>query len=135
MRTVLLIALLAHILLFLLTFAIVGFVEMLVNLTMSAWVYSCFLTVRETCVIIYIVLTIFASLECTASLFQGGLGNLQLFGKMINLASHCFLVYLVTRAYYFFRKSGGLHGTKGISTNLISVRPPKTDTKTDREVI
>ena len=111
LRTALMITLIVHICLFFQSFAIVGFIEMLMNLLLSAIAYSAYLTMRERGVIFYLIVLVIAFIEGLVTLITEKLGNLQFLGKMINLVVYCLVFYLMSRAYYLFRKSGGIHGT------------------------
>ena len=110
-RTALSISLTTHILLFFTSFAIVGFISMLANLILCCICYSAFLTMRERSLVFYLFVLLIAFTEGTVSLFTSKLGNLQFLGKMINLCVYCLLAYMQGKAYYDFKKSGGLHGT------------------------
>jgi len=83
---------------------------MVMNFLQASIAYSCYLTVREKEIVIYLFLLVIGSLEDIFSLRKDVLGNLQVLGKIINLVSYCLLLYVVGKCYYSFRHSGGLHG-------------------------
>jgi hypothetical protein len=55
-RKSILFALVLHVLLFFFCLAVVGFIPMLANFMLSCWSYSCYLTIREKEIVIYLVL-------------------------------------------------------------------------------
>ena len=96
--------------LFFFCLAVVGFIPMLANFLLSCWSYSCYLTIREKEIVIYLVLLGFGSIQGGLSLMHDVLGNFQVLGKIINLVTYCMLMFIVGKCYYAFRHSGGLRG-------------------------
>ena len=105
---------------FVFALAIVGFVPMIIDLFMGIWGYSVYLTVREWVVVLY---CIFKCVFAFSMLF-GDIGSAnyrnsqqmqstQLFGLIFNAGFHILSAYYVGRAYYYFRKNGGIWGTAG----------------------
>ena len=98
--------------------AIIGFWPMFFNLLESLWAYSCYLTLREREVWVYLALLliqilvmIFHSLGLSDNKGPGNDGTFQILGDLIVFCSDGLLGYLVGQAFYTFRKTGGLHGT------------------------
>jgi len=120
-RKAILFSLVLHILLFFFSFAVVGFRPMVMNFLLASIAYSCYLTVREKEIIIYLVLLTIGSFDDIVSLKKDVLGNLQVLGKIINLVTYCLLLYVVGKCYYAFRHAGGLHG-RGTQKDLIEDR-------------
>ena len=83
---------------------------MVMNFLLACIAYSCYLTVREKEIVIYLVLLTIGSFDDMVSLKKDVLGNLQVLGKIINLVTYCLLLYIVGKCYYSFRHAGGLHG-------------------------
>ncbi len=117
-RKAVLFSLILHIILFFFSFAVVGFRPMVMNFLLACIAYSCYLTVREKEIVIYLVLLTIGSFDDMVSLKKDVLGNLQVLGKIINLVTYCLLLYVVGKSYYAFRHAGGLHG-RGQQSNLI----------------
>lgn len=99
-----------HIILFLFSFAVVGFNSMMLNLVMACWTYSIYLTLREKQTIFYLLLLLLGTVEGIYNLLTEELGNLQILGKMINIVWYITIGYIVGKNYAMFRNSGGLHG-------------------------
>lgn len=65
-----------HIILFLFSFAVVGFNSMLLNLIMAAWTYSITLTLRERQMVFYLLVLAIGICEGLMNLLFEQLGNL-----------------------------------------------------------
>lgn len=116
MRKMLFLGLILHCALVFLCLAMVGFEPMLINLIQACWIYSCFLTLRERQVILYFALlaiqafyAIYSTLRKQPEGYR--LSSSQLLGRLICLSVVALIFYTLGRAYYAFRKTGGLHGT------------------------
>ena len=97
--------------------AIVGFTPMMINLLQAAVTYSCYLTLREREVWVYVFLLFCQVISCVLTLCgvgedknDGGNGAMQVLGQMLCLIFSCLAGFLIGKASYEFRKSGGLHG-------------------------
>ena len=115
LRRMLLFAVIVHAGLAVWALAIIGFVPMILNLFQLAIAYSCYLTLREREVITYlfmIVVQCIYNISCLLGIHEHEyeLSSMQLLGKMVSLTLCVILGYIVGKAYYEFRKSGGLHG-------------------------
>ena len=110
-----------HTILFFFSLAVVGFNSMILNLAMSCWTYSIYLTVRERATVFYLLILTIGVIEGIMSLLFNTLGNLQFLGKMINVVIYCVIIYLVGKNYFLFRKQGGLHG-KQMKEQLLEER-------------
>ena len=119
LRFALCLATVVHLGLTMMCLACVGFWPMLINLMQCCSAYSCYLTLRERQVWVYMVLLIIQVLVQTLDIL--GIGEdksvnkpasaLQTMGNLIALSFCAVLAYFVGKAGYFFRKTGGLHGT------------------------
>mmetsp|Transcript_8938 Transcript_8938/g.10980 ORF Transcript_8938/g.10980 Transcript_8938/m.10980 type:complete len:123 (+) Transcript_8938:114-482(+) len=112
-------ATLAHGGLTVLGLALVGFICMIMNLVQCCFTYSCYLTLREREIWIYMFLLLAQVLLNTLDILgiTDGEGknhlqesSLQQLGQFIALAMCVLVGYFVGRASYLFRKSGGLYG-------------------------
>jgi hypothetical protein len=102
-----------HIIFFAFSLAFVGFLPMISNLFLATFGYSVFLTLRECEVVVYLVTIL--------SAISGGFFDLmhhkdndasQKMGLIVMMASYVWVIYYLCRAYYFFRKSGGIKGSR-----------------------
>ena len=103
-----------HFCLFVFCMALVGAPSMLLNLFQSAVIYSCYLTLRERELAVYIVLVCGQILQ-SIFYFVGGeegesLGAFQTGGGIGNAVACGLLLFANGKAWYAFRMSGGLHG-------------------------
>ena len=99
--------------------AFVGFQCMALNALQCCFSYSCYLTLREREIWIYmfillcqVLLNLLDILGVTDNPAKAHMteSSLQQLGQFIALAMCVLIGYLVGRASYMFRKSGGLHG-------------------------
>ena len=118
LRKTLGIATFVHFGLLVMCLAAVGFWPMLINMFQCMSAYSCYLTLREKQAWIYMFMIFIQTLYLVLHLL--GIGEpedakpeaaFQMLGYLICLTFCCINGYLVGRAVYFFRKTGGLHGT------------------------
>ena len=99
---------------FVFALALVGFKPMLADMILAFWGYSVYLTLREWSIILYCIFKIVAAFGLCfgqGDTYGGQYANTQIFGIIINAGFHVLSAYYVGRAYYFFRKNGGIHGT------------------------
>ena len=83
-------------------------------LLLGTWSYSCYLTLREWSVALYIL---FSTAVAFYLLYAGAGVNAestQVVGLLANSGFDVAAAYYVGRAYYYFRKTGGIHGLGGI---------------------
>ena len=101
-----------HACLFLFTFAVVGFVSMLLNVLYMSVCYSAYLTLRHRVIYFYyFVLVVGATEGIYAALTSNStMGSLQILGKMITLVFYGLFIFFAVRAHIPFTKSGGIHG-------------------------
>lgn len=83
---------------------------MLSEIAIGVWCYSCFLTLREWQVIIYMIIVLTASIYGLINIFYFDQLNLLLY--ILNLMFYFIGLYFVLIAYKQFRLSGGIHGGK-----------------------
>ena len=89
---------------------------MLLNLLECIWIYSCYLTLSEREVWVYMLLLFVTTLLNILDLLgitdseTGKESSFQQLGQFIVLAVVILLGYFIGRASYLFRKSGGIHG-------------------------
>ena len=111
LRCCMLVATVTNCLMYFVCIAIVGFLPMLLSILKAAWAYSCYLTLREREIAVYFIFLV-ASLVCSLwTIFDDDKkGNVQVLGHLINIAINFLLGMYIAKAWYTFRKSGGLHG-------------------------
>ena len=104
----------AHMCFFVISLAFVGFEAMIFALLLGTWSYSCYLTLREWSVGLYILF----SLATAFYLLYAGAGfdaeSTQVVGLLANSGFDVCAAYYTARAYYYFRKTGGIHGLGGV---------------------
>ena len=116
LRKMCLVATFCHAGLTILGLALVGFQCMLLNLLECIWIYSCYLTLSEREVWVYMLLLFVTTLLNILDLLgitdseDGKESSFQQLGQFIVLAVVILLGYFIGRASYLFRKSGGIHG-------------------------
>jgi hypothetical protein len=71
----------------------------MLNLACAAWTYSTYLNLRERQLIFYMLLLGFGILEGFYNLMFEENGNLQILGKMINVAIYFVIMYFVCKSY------------------------------------
>ena len=107
---------LLHFGLAILSLAIVGFVTMIINFIQCGSAYSCYLTLRECQIWVYLFFLFAQVLMSTLDLL--GIGDdpmkqessMQTLGHLISISLSVIMGYAVGHASYMFRKSGGLKG-------------------------
>ena len=102
---------------FVFALALVGFQAMMMDLWLGLWGYSVWLTLREWVTIMYLFFKCMAAFMLlfnsnSGSSYSGTMASTQIFGLILNACFHILSVYYVGRAYYQFRKNGGIHGLK-----------------------
>eukprot|EP00352_Strombidinopsis_acuminata_P005257 CAMPEP_0176371508 /NCGR_PEP_ID=MMETSP0126-20121128/24747_1 /TAXON_ID=141414 ORGANISM="Strombidinopsis acuminatum, Strain SPMC142" /NCGR_SAMPLE_ID=MMETSP0126 /ASSEMBLY_ACC=CAM_ASM_000229 /LENGTH=133 /DNA_ID=CAMNT_0017730993 /DNA_START=263 /DNA_END=665 /DNA_ORIENTATION=+ len=80
-----------------------------------------YLTLRECTVAVYVLLLVGGTIQAFFNVFSPDIGTIQQVGILINIVFYVFAIYFVGKAYYEFRKSGGIHGT-GPRENLLEDR-------------
>ncbi len=113
LRVMLLIATIAHSLLAFFCLAFVGFWPMIINVIQAAWAYSCYLTMREREIVLYLFLLCVQIICQFFGLFsnesENDKGSIKFLGAMICICTCSIMGYLVGKEYYSFRMIGGLH--------------------------
>ena len=110
LRKVLLFAVFAHCIFFIVALALVGFQTMIIDFILASWSYSVFLTLNECSILIYLC---FLSSATIIGLFYGMstmTANFQVIGLLSNVAVYLLIIYFVSRSYFYFRKNGGIKG-------------------------
>ena len=103
-------ALVAHLLFFIVALGLVGFQTMIIDFMLACWAYSVLLTLNECSIILYMFFLLSASF---VGLFYGmekKTANFQIMGLLSNVAVYLCIVYFIGRAYFYFRKNGGIKG-------------------------
>ena len=99
-----------HIVFAILSLALVGAEAMYSAQVLSILSYSCYLTLREWTIILYLVITFVSAFY----LAYAGAGTLaestQILGLYIGIMVDLATVYYCGRAYYYFRETGGIKG-------------------------
>ena len=101
--------------------AITGFMQMIASLFLAAMSYSVYLTLREWSVILYILFCLFISVSSISNKLyynqysNGNENELAPLGFFTQIGLQIMAAYYVSRAYYYFRKNGGIHGLAGVN--------------------
>ena len=101
---------------FVISLAVVGFGPMFYDIMLAVLGYSVYLTLREWVVMLYMFGKVGAAFHIMfgtsgQNYSNAPLQSTQIFGKLANSGFHLMSVYFVGRAYYYFRKNGGIWGT------------------------
>ena len=100
-----------HCLFFTFSLAFVGFLPMISNLFLATFAYSVFLTLRECEVVVHMVLILFAiSGGMQDLLYHADMDSTQRMGLIVNMVFYVWMLWYLCRAYFYFRKSGGIKG-------------------------
>mmetsp|Transcript_35240 Transcript_35240/g.25693 ORF Transcript_35240/g.25693 Transcript_35240/m.25693 type:complete len:125 (+) Transcript_35240:266-640(+) len=91
---------------------------MVFDMVFACWSYSCYLTLKEWQIVVYLVMLAAGVIQAFCNVFGDNTGTLQQVGLMVNICFYVFAGYYVGRKYYFFRLTGGIHGT-GPRENLL----------------
>ena len=117
LRRMLFLAAFCHFGLTITALVIIGFWSMFFNVVQLCSSYSCYLTLRERQIWVYMITLLFQithAICCVLGLtdHQGERENssMHFLGKLITLIICVIVGWLVGKACYDFRKSGGLHG-------------------------
>ena len=113
LRTMMGIACLGHCIFFVVGLALIGFITMIINLTLASLSYSAYLTLKEAIIIFYLFSlfasigygfkeTLFSRTDATSYMQMGIVANIALYGSIIFFAG---------KSYYHFRLTGGVKGT------------------------
>ena len=108
LRKVLRVLTFLHVLFFFVCLTIVGFLPMLSELGLSAWCYSCYLTLKEWQVILYMLFLFIGLINGFINIFA--FESVSLIFYIINLVYYGIAMYFAFMSYKNFRKSGGIHG-------------------------
>jgi hypothetical protein len=90
------------------SFAFAILFSTLSGLGYSVWIYSCFLTLREWQIVLYLLFLVVGVIYGITNIFTQPAEVLIFY--IINLVFLCFAVYFCWLAYKAFRMSGGIHG-------------------------
>ena len=115
LRCVCLIATITHFTLIIFCLAFCGFGPMAFNFFQAAFAYSCYLTLREREMIVYIILLVGQIIYCSMKLLNGGedgepAAATQTGGYIGNIVAAAILLYMSIRAEWLFNSTGGLRG-------------------------
>jgi hypothetical protein len=93
-----------------LSLALVGAEAMYSAQVLGIFSYSCYLTLREWTIVLYLIITTMSAFY----LAYAGAGTLaestQILGLYLGIGVDLVTVYYCGRAYFYFRKTGGIHG-------------------------
>lgn len=108
-----------HGIFFMVALAFTGFQAMITALFLMTWSYSCYLTLREWLVILYVFFLIMTSVGQVLDLTNNNersndTTSVQVMGLLIQVGAQVAAVGNVGKAYFFFRKTGGIWGTAGV---------------------
>ena len=116
LRCQILAALVLHTIFAIISLAFIGFEPMIVNMWLMILCYSCYITIRDCTIVLYLIclcLAISGGLSWGFSdQNQGALGlqstqTMGLIANCVMLAGNCFLIF---KSYMRFRATGGLRG-------------------------
>ena len=100
-----------HVALFVASLVSIGFLQMLFELFFVAWTYSCFLTLHEWQIVIYLLLLLFGIAHGVLNIFA--FQDISLLFFILCFIFYSFAFYFVGSGYVHFRQAGGIHGTNG----------------------
>ena len=104
------IALILHIVLFIISLCMVGFEPMLWEIVLLAIAYSCYLTVREYMCIFYIMVLGASFINAMIKIWSYTSYYIKFFGYTLIVIFYGFNFYFISLQYWRFRTSGGIHG-------------------------
>ena len=88
-----------HVLGFLISLTIIGFLSMMCELFYSVWCYSCYLTLRERQIVFYMVTIAFGIIYGFLNVFSSTLTTVSLLFYIINLIYYCMALFYCWAAY------------------------------------
>ena len=116
-----------HIFFFVAALTLMGFLTTMTELGFSLWSFSCFLTLREWSIIIYMIMLLFSAIYGILNIFT--IGTIGLLFYIMNLMFYILALYYILGAYKHFRDAGGIHGTKGKMTSSTYKKENKKNLK------
>ncbi|CDW88769.1 UNKNOWN [Stylonychia lemnae] len=108
-----------HSVFFLVSLTVIGFYSMLMEVAYAVWLYSCYLTLKEWQVVLYIIALFFGFAHGIFNLFQ--FSDMRLLFYIINLVYYGCALFFIIKNYKDFRVTGGIHGAEGTQ----KVKAPK----------
>ena len=97
-----------HCCLFVVSLTAIGFYIMLSEIFFASWTYSCYLTLSEWQIILYLIALSFGILHGVFTIFQ--YGEISLLFFIILLCFYGLSIMVISRRYRKFRSAGGIHG-------------------------
>jgi hypothetical protein len=121
LRRVLGVSLFLHICFFITALTAIGFKVMLLEIFFVSWVYSCYLTLHEWAIVVYLITLVFGITHGFLSIFA--FTDVSLLFFILLLVFYFLSFYGTGTRYLTFRAHGGIHG------NIGRVNKPNTDNK------
>jgi hypothetical protein len=100
-----------HVVFFLVSLTLIGFVPMLAAVFYANWAYACYLTLRQWELIVYMLTLVLGVFFGTVHIFY--FDRLSLLFYIINLVVNSFAVYFLFNAFKEYRRAGGIKGKNG----------------------
>ena len=109
-----------HNVLFVFSLSIIGFAPMMESIFLACWAYSCYLTMNECQILLYVFFVI-ASVSTNFYVERRDLAPdvFEMIGYLILYVIYGFMLYFLCSGYYRFRHTGGLKGNYDQHGNLI----------------
>ena len=114
MRRVILFCLIGHIVFFIVSLCLIGFIPMMNEVMFICWSYAVYLCLREWEILLYMFALVMSIIYGVYNMV--GLTSLSLLFYIINEIFFVFALYYTFRAYREFRYSGGIKGYQGKKT-------------------
>ncbi len=120
-----------HCVFFVVSIVYIGFLSMISEIIFSLWAYSCYLTLKEPFIVLYL-------LGLIMGIIYGVIGmmyktNINFNNMLFYIMAEVYYVlafYYLGRTYLSFRKAGGIHGTFGTPKPKPLVTPQKDEETT-----
>ena len=123
-----------HILFFMISLTAIGFVSMITELMYGSWAYSCYLTLNECQILIYMIALL---INTAVGIFKlstvSNGGNIVLLFYIANLIFYMMALYFMFFRYKAFRFSGGRRDSTDPKHEKLLSKNDKKKEKTDIE--
>ena len=124
LRTCIGVAVFLHCFFFIFSLALVGFPSMIINLMLASWSYSVYLTLNEWKVCLYFFFLMSSTFTGLVYGLEQKKDGMQKMGLIVNCCFYILNIWFIGKAYWDFRKTGGIKGLKP-TTNLAEERAMK----------
>ena len=109
LRRALLVSLIMHACFFVLALTYIGFYVMVMEIFFVSWVYTCYLTLHEWAIVVYLFALVIGMIHGVFSVIDYEDVSLLFFIILLVFYALCF--FYTGKRYMTFRSHGGIHGT------------------------